>query len=178
MDTPCQDNTLEVCVISEDEETKKYLREYYNDCIHFRYPTSVDVEVMCPTEIVVPPKALGFIVNTGIKAMFLTRKEGVYSLNKEGVSRIYEYVAYGIYPDLEMTTITPVRLTTYTIIMDVKHFSKEILLIYDNLSDEPYTIRRGDRLAKIAHPSFRYFDVKVVDSLPKFSAYSDTLRKS
>lgn len=41
----------------------------------------------------------------------------------------------------------------------------EVRALYDNISDEPYTIHKGDRIAQLmVMPSYR-FKAKIVDSL-------------
>jgi dUTP pyrophosphatase len=63
-----------------------------------------------------------------------------------------------------MGTKTPLRLSNSVGLID-SGYRGEIMALYDNISDSPYTINAGDRIAQLlVMPNYR-FQAKVVDVL-------------
>ena len=69
-----------------------------------------------------------------------------------------------ILPRSSMGTKTPLRLSNSVGLID-SGYRGELGVLYDNISDLPYTINAGDRIAQLlVMPSYR-FQAKVVDTL-------------
>ena len=69
-----------------------------------------------------------------------------------------------ILPRSSMGTKTPLRLSNSIGLID-SGYRGELGILYDNISDEPYTINAGDRIAQLlVMPSYR-FQANVVDIL-------------
>lgn len=84
-------------------------------------------------------------------------KTGVHIQLPEG------WVAF-ILPRSSIGAKTPLRLSNSTGVID-SGYRGEIRALYDNISDEPYQIHKGDRIAQmLVMPSYK-FKANVVDSL-------------
>ena len=69
-----------------------------------------------------------------------------------------------VLPRSSMGTKTPLRLSNNVGLID-SGYRGEIMALYDNISDSPYTINAGDRIAQLlVMPSYR-FQANVVDVL-------------
>lgn len=69
-----------------------------------------------------------------------------------------------VLPRSSMGTKTPLRLSNSVGLID-SGYRGEIMALYDNISDSPYTINAGDRIAQLlVMPNYR-FQAKVVDVL-------------
>lgn len=84
-------------------------------------------------------------------------KTGVHIQLPEG------WVAF-VLPRSSIGAKTPLRLSNSAGVID-SGYRGEVRALYDNISDEPYQIHKGDRIAQmLVMPSYR-FKAKVVDSL-------------
>lgn len=84
-------------------------------------------------------------------------KTGVHIQLPEG------WVAF-VLPRSSMGAKTPLRLSNSVGVID-SGYRGEVRAIYDNISDDPYEIHKGDRIAQmLVMPSYR-FKANVVDSL-------------
>ena len=73
------------------------------------------------------------------------------------------WVAF-VLPRSSMGAKTPLRLSNSVGVID-SGYRGEVRAIYDNISDDPYEIHKGDRIAQmLVMPSYR-FKANVVDSL-------------
>lgn len=70
---------------------------------------------------------------------------------------------YYLYPRSSISK-TPLRLANSVGIID-NSYRGSIMARVDNRSDEPYTIRRGERLFQICHPSLMPLTVRLVETL-------------
>lgn len=69
-----------------------------------------------------------------------------------------------VLPRSSMGTKTPLRLSNSVGLID-SGYRGEIMALYDNISDSPYTINAGDRIAQLlVMPNYR-FQANVVDAL-------------
>lgn len=59
---------------------------------------------------------------------------------------------------------SPLRLANGTGIFDAG-YRGYVIAALDNIKDQPYTIKRGDRLVQICLPSLEQFDFRIVDDL-------------
>jgi len=137
----------------------RVLEKYHSYAIEL--PMTVDVGAKVPTyahdtdaaadlyamdEAVLLPHSLGNKIHTGIKIQL---PEGWLAL---------------ILPRSSMGTKTPLRLSNSVGLID-SGYRGELGVLYDNISDNTYTINAGDRIAQLlVMPSYR-FQAKVVDIL-------------
>lgn len=93
----------------------------------------------------VPPHALGFMVDTGLRAA------------------IPEGYEIQVRPRSGMSCKTPIRIANAPGTIDSSYLGVWNVIV-DNLSDEPYHISAGDRIAQIAFkPTFNFVVDEVVD---------------
>ncbi len=70
---------------------------------------------------------------------------------------------YYLYPRSSISK-TPLRLANSVGIID-NTYRGHIMAKVDNISDSPFTVRRGDRLFQLCHPSLLPLHVKFADSI-------------
>jgi dUTP pyrophosphatase len=70
---------------------------------------------------------------------------------------------YYLYPRSSISK-TPLRLANSVGIID-NSYRGSIMARVDNRSNEPYVVRRGERLFQLCHPSLLPLTVRVVDSI-------------
>ena len=137
--------TYQTVIINEnDEELKK---KYANHNVN--YMKDVGVDLFMPEKIEVPGKAKSFKVGTGIKCT------GVRNNQRS---------SYMIFPRSSMGAKTPLRLCNSIGLVDPE-YTGELLLFVDNMSDEPYEIKKGDRLVQLVGPSHEFPRVILVEKL-------------
>ena len=69
-----------------------------------------------------------------------------------------------IFPRSSMGAKTPLRLCNSIGLVDPE-YTGELLLFVDNMSDEPYEIKKGDRLVQLVGPSHEFPRVILVEKL-------------
>ena len=143
-----------VVINSEDDDLKN---KYTNHNVN--YNTDVGLDIFTPSKIVVPGKAISFKIGTGIKA-------SAYINEKKS--------SYMIFPRSSMGSKTPLRLCNSIGLVDPE-YTGESFLIVDNMSEEPYTIEKYDRLVQFVGPNHENPNVVVVDSLENTSRGSNGL---
>ena len=79
-----------------------------------------------------------------------------------------------IFPRSSMGSKTPLRLCNSIGLVDPE-YTGESFLIVDNMSEEPYTIEKYDRLVQFVGPNHENPNVVVVDSLENTSRGSNGL---
>jgi dUTP pyrophosphatase len=70
---------------------------------------------------------------------------------------------YYLYPRSSISK-TPLRLANSVGIID-NSYRGSIMARVDNRSDEPYTVKKGERLFQLCHPSLMPLTVRLVDTL-------------
>lgn len=112
----------------------------------YAHDTDAAADLYAMDEAVLLPHSLGNKIRTGIKIQL---PEGWLAL---------------ILPRSSMGTKTPLRLSNSVGLID-SGYRGELGVLYDNISDNAYTINAGDRIAQLlVMPSYR-FQAKVVDIL-------------
>lgn len=112
----------------------------------YAHDTDAAADLYAMETIVVEGNTLGNKIRTGVKIQL---PEGWLAL---------------ILPRSSMGTKTPLRLSNSVGLID-SGYRGELGILYDNISDTPYTINAGDRIAQLlVMPSYR-FQAKVVDIL-------------
>lgn len=73
--------------------------------------------------------------------------------------------SYLLYPRSSIYK-TPLRLANSVGVID-KHYAGNIKVALDNTSEKPYTIKKGERLVQLCHPSLDSFRLTVVDEIDR-----------
>ena len=112
----------------------------------YAHDTDAAADIYAMDEVILNPHTYGNKLHTGVKIQL---PEGWQAL---------------ILPRSSIGAKTPLRLSNSVGLID-SGYRGEIGVLYDNTSDEPYTINAGDRIAQLlVMPSYR-FQPKVVDIL-------------
>ena len=112
----------------------------------YAHDTDAAADIYAIDKTVLPPHTHGIKLRTGVKIQL---PEGWQAL---------------ILPRSSIGAKTPLRLSNSVGLID-SGYRGELGVLYDNTSDEPYTINAGDRIAQLlVMPSYR-FQPKVVDIL-------------
>ena len=112
----------------------------------YAHETDAAADIYAMEEAVLAPHTYGNKLHTGVKIQL---PEGWQAL---------------ILPRSSIGAKTPLRLSNSVGLID-SGYRGELGVLYDNTSDEPYTIKAGDRIAQLlVMPSYR-FQAKVVDIL-------------
>lgn len=122
--------------------------EYY-DNHNVNYKKDVGCDLFCFNDITVPPKAVSFKIGLGICASAYIKEE---------------LSSYMIFPRSSMGAKTPLRLCNSIGLVDPE-YTGELLLFVDNMSDESYEIKKGDRLVQLVGPSHEFPRVILVEKL-------------
>ena len=144
-------NTVKIKIINDD------LKQYYT--ITFtnskNYSTDSGFDIYCPQNLIIPPHAIGYKIDLGIKTKFIDSQKN--------------NVGYMMLPRSSMGSKTPLRLSNSIGIIDASYRGNLIACV-DNVSSQTYTINKGDRLLQIV--SFNglpiYHDVvEDIDTTPR-----------
>ena len=112
----------------------------------YAHETDAAADIYAMDTTVLPPHTYGNKLRTGVKIQL---PEGWQAL---------------ILPRSSIGAKTPLRLSNSVGLID-SGYRGELGVLYDNTSDEPYTVNAGDRIAQLlVMPSYR-FQAKVVDIL-------------
>lgn len=103
-------------------------------------------DIYCPKTIVIPANARGFMVHTGLKLL------------------IPFGWAIAIRPRSGMSKNTPLRISNSPATID-QQYRGEICILFDNLSDEPYEIKEGERIAQFILEKNYHANYTQVDSV-------------
>ena len=96
----------------------------------YAHPSDAGADIYCPETVIVPANARGFLIKTGL------------------IPEIRPGWMISIRPRSGMSMKTPIRLSNCVGTID-SDYRNEIGVIVDNLSDEPYEIKAGDRIAQM-----------------------------
>ena len=112
----------------------------------YAHETDAAADIYAMDMTILPPHTYGNKLRTGVKIQL---PEGWQAL---------------ILPRSSIGAKTPLRLSNSVGLID-SGYRGELGVLYDNTSDEPYTVNAGDRIAQLlVMPSYR-FQAKVVDIL-------------
>jgi len=128
--------------------------EYYNNYTKDnskRFDSGLDV--LCPNEIVVPPKAISYKIHLGIKCQ---------PSYKDFIPR-----GYFVLPRSSMGSKTPLRQANSIGLIDYG-YRGELILVVDNLSDKEYKIEKNTRLCQIVSYDTSPINVNTVKSTEEF----------
>ena len=103
-------------------------------------------DIYCPETTVIPANARGFMVHTGLKLL------------------IPFGWAIAIRPRSGMSKNTPLRISNSPATID-QQYRGEICILFDNLSDKPYEIKEGERIAQFILEKNYHANYTQVDSV-------------
>jgi dUTP pyrophosphatase len=105
------------------------------------------VDLYCPREIVVPAKSQAKI-RLGCHAS-INKKTRIRFPTKEDITTM-EGIGYFLFPRSSISK-TPLRMSNSIGLIDAG-YRGELIGVVDNISEEDYTVRQGDRLFQIVNP--------------------------
>ena len=118
------------------------LREFYKDRANYASDSGFDLYV--PSDVTVAPMSSARIdMEITVEPKF---EGGYYLYPRSSISK------------------TPLRMANSVGIID-NGYRGHIMAVVDNNSTNEYTVRRGERLFQLCHPSLRPLSVRIVDEL-------------
>ena len=133
-----------------NQENKQYLKTYYNSDSPKGTLYSSGIDIVCPDDLVIPGKSLGFKIKLGIAC-------------QPDMSREVIPHGYYLYPRSSISK-TPLRLANSVGIIDYD-YTGELMAKVDNHSEEEFKISKGDQLFQICMPSLQPTTYQVVEEL-------------
>lgn len=128
---------------------------YVGDILMFNgYNTGYNsgFDLFMPNDVIVPSEAKSFMIDLGVRCQLKTGGAG-------GAGGAGEYVhGYYLYPRSSLSK-TPLRLCNSVGIIDYE-YRGTIRVMVDNVSSEPFTIRKGERLFQLCMPDLSPFTVE------------------
>lgn len=129
---------MSIPIITIECETKE-LAGLYAAVVKPAYSRDSGYDLFMPSDIVVPGKALGFMIDLGVRCEY-NRTSGYYLYPRSSLSK------------------TPLRLANSVGIID-NGYRGTLKVAVDNHSTEPVRIKKGDRLFQLCIPSLESFKV-------------------
>ena len=129
---------MSIPTITLECETQELI-SMYGAVVKLPYSRDSGYDLFMPTDIVVPKRALGFMIDLGVRCEY-NRSSGYY-----------------LYPRSSMSK-TPLRLANSVGIID-NGYRGTLKVAVDNHSDEPVRLKKGDRLFQLRIPSLESFKV-------------------
>ena len=129
---------MSIPTITLECETKE-LTSVYAAVVKLPYSRDSGYDLFMPADIVVPKRALGFMIDLGVRCEY-NRSSGYY-----------------LYPRSSMSK-TSLRLANSVGIID-NGYRGTLKVAVDNHSDEPVRLKKGDRLFQLCIPSLESFKV-------------------
>ena len=133
-----------------DNEQKQYLETYYNSDEPKGSLFASGIDIVCPNDLVIPAKSIGFKIKLGI------------ACHKDQSREVIPH-GYYLYPRSSISK-TPLRLANSIGIIDYD-YTGELMAKVDNLKDEEFKITKGDQLFQLCLPSLQSPTYQVVDEL-------------
>lgn len=137
---------MELNIVLDDQSLMEYYQKYTKDNFNEKGDSGIDLYM--PSDVEIKPKET-VIIDSKIKCSL---KHG--SLN-------YPFYVYA----RSSISKTPLRLANNQGIID-KGYRGTLKFAFDNIKDEPYTVKKGQRLVQICAPNLCPFSkVNLVDKL-------------
>ena len=138
---------LKIKILAEDQDL---LKSYYSTDAPKGSLYSSGLDLICPEEITVSAKTLGFKIKLGVACQPDMSREviphGYYLYARSSISK------------------TPLRLANNVGIIDYD-YTGELMAKVDNHSEKEYKISRGDKLFQLCMPGLQPFTYKVVKEI-------------
>ena len=110
------------------------------------------VDLYCPRELLIPAKSQAKI-RLGCHASIIKKTRFHFS-SKNDISTM-EGVGYFLFPRSSISK-TPLRMSNSVGLID-SGYRGELIGVVDNISDEDYLVKQGDRLFQIVNPDLKPF---------------------
>jgi dUTP pyrophosphatase len=118
------------------------LMELYGGRANYKSDSGFDL--YCPRDVIVPARGSAKI---DLEVIVEPKFDGGYYL----------------YPRSSISK-TPLRLANSVGIID-NGYRGHLIAVVDNISQDDYTVKRGERLFQLCHPSLKPFDVRIVEKV-------------
>ena len=141
------------------------VKELYSDHGIY-YDGDSGIDLFCIEEMTIPAKTFSVAIPLGICTEAFYEKTTRGNNNVGGVWSKTRNIpsSYYIYPRSSMGSRSPLRLSNSTGIVD-SSYRGELKMYVDNISDESFKIKKGQRYVQICGPSLENITYKFVDSL-------------
>lgn len=142
------------------------VKELYDDH-DVSYKGDSGLDLFCIERLIIPARAFSVAVPLGIctEAVYKETRNLKDLTTGEVWSTVRDVpTSYYIYPRSSMGGRSPLRLSNSTGIVD-SSYRGELKMYVDNISDEPFTIEKGQRYVQICGPTLENITYKIVDSL-------------
>jgi len=190
---------LKIKILSEDEEVKQKLDDYYEqtnglfmknkmqlsdknikiedytEIKNYIFSQDIDssgLDIIMPKNIIIPAKSMGIKIKLGISCEPITiYKKGNFEdstpYDNEGpIVKFYYKLAkcgYYLYPRSSLSK-TPLRLANSVGIID-SSYRGELIAAVDNISEEDFDIKQGQRLFQLCSPTLEPINYIVTKEL-------------
>jgi len=146
--------------IKPDEGCEEIVREFYSNHGTF-HDGDVGIDLFCLEDLVVPAKAYSVKMPLGVcmEGFFereITWPGGCVSYNQP--------TGFYLYPRSSTGSKTPIRLSNSVGIIDAG-YRGPLTAILDNLSDEPFVMKKGERYFQVCAPNLLPIRVELVEKL-------------
>lgn len=122
---------------------------------------SSGLDILIPENITIPAKSCGFKIKLGIAC------EPIKIYNMDGINNEPGYKSarcgYYLYPRSSLSK-TPLRLANSVGIID-SSYRGEIIAAVDNISEEDFEIKQGERLFQLCSPTLEPINYIITDEL-------------
>jgi dUTP pyrophosphatase len=146
--------------IKASEGYEDVVREYYKHHGH-QCCGDAGIDLFCVEDIIIPARAISHKIPLGI-CVEAYRELTVSSQDKHRLQYINECLF--VLPRSSTGFKTPIRLSNSIGVIDAGYRGM-LIAICDNLSDEPFVMKKGQRYFQIIHPSCKPLKIKLVDKL-------------
>ena len=125
---------------------EEIVKEYYTDHGSF-FSADSGLDLFCLEDLVIPPRAYSVKMPLGVCMEASYKVEhGWYDdrTGRSGGVTKEHHIGFYLYPRSSTGSKTPIRLSNSVGIID-SGYRGELMAFLDNVSDEPFTMKRGER---------------------------------
>ena len=157
---------LLVCPSPEYKET---VRELYTEHGSF-YSGDSGLDLFCLEDIIIPERSHSTKVHLGVCMEAFYPFQYTTTCSRKGTSVEIKRSPTGfyLYPRSSTGSKTPIRLSNSVGVID-SSYRGELMAIVDNVSEDPFTLKKGERYFQVCAPDLGPISFKLVDSLSKTS---------
>ena len=125
------------------------------------------LDLFCVETVVVPKRAISVKIPLGICVEAYYPGDIMYR-DGEGVSQRLKPASFYLFPRSSTGLKTPIRLSNSVGIID-SSYRGQLMAIVDNISDEPFTLKKGERYFQICTPTLGPIECTLVHTLSETS---------
>lgn len=142
------------------------VKELYGD--HgFSYEGDSGLDLFCLEDLVLPPRAYSVKIPLGVCMEAFYPQEQSYHNTRTGQSGgcvVRVPTSFYLYPRSSTGSKTPIRLSNSVGVID-SSYRGQLMAIVDNVSDEAFTLKKGERYFQVCAPDLGPISFEFVDSL-------------